>query len=190
MYRCEGNIPELVTGRLRLRKLNAGDAAAMFRCWTDEQTALFLHLPPLMDTKGAEKLIADMNMWAEEEAALRWGIELQGTGLIGSCGFNEWQLQGANRGEFGCELASPYWGRGLMKEAASVVLDYGFEVMGLNRIEAFTDVRNERGSGFFTSFGFQHEGILRDYRHNGNAYITVNVYSLLRREREGAKPEC
>lgn len=187
MYRCHGSIPELRGSRLRLRRLSVRDAEYLYPCWADERTARYLYLPPIVEQKDAEALILLLNELSESDDSIRWGIELKDSGvIIGSCGFNGWQLEGAYRGEFGCELASSYWGRGYMQEAASLAIEYGFQVMGLNRIEALSDVRNEQASGFFGRFGFAHEGILRQYRHTSSGYVDVNVFSLLRMEWERA----
>lgn len=183
MYQCKGVIPELEGKALRLRKMSPDDAEGLYRCWSDERTARHLYLPPMDNSQDAESLILLLNGMAESDDTLRWGIELQGSGiLIGSCGYNGWQLQGAFRGEFGCELASPFWGKGYMTEAASLAIGYGFQMMGLNRVEAFCDVRNERGAGFFQRIGFEHEGVLREYKQTGTGYTDVNLFSLLRRD--------
>lgn len=183
MYRCNGVIPELWGTKVRLRKLTMFDAEDLFQCWSDQQTSKYLFLPPMANKQDAQALIMLLNELAVGNDSLRWGIELQESGiLIGSCGFNGWQFQGAYRGEFGCELASPYWGKGYMQEAATLAIQYGFQEMGLNRIEVLSDIRNGRAGVFFRNLGFQHEGLLREYRHTGTSYVDVNVFSLLRRE--------
>ncbi|SMF90730.1 ribosomal-protein-alanine N-acetyltransferase [Paenibacillus uliginis N3/975] len=183
MYQCKGVIPELRGTTVRLRKMSPRDADDLYQCWSDEWTARYLYLPSMTGRHDAEALILLLNELSESEDSLRWGVEHLDSGImIGSCGFNGWQLQGAFRGEFGCELASSYWGNGYMREAAAMALEYGFRVMGLNRVEAFSDIRNERGAEFFRKIGFEHEGILREYKHTSTGYIDVNVFSLLRRD--------
>ncbi|KKO54642.1 GNAT family N-acetyltransferase [Paenibacillus sp. DMB20] len=186
MYSCNGFIPDIAGAGVRLRKLTPGDAEDMHRCWTDEETSRYLFLPSLASAADAEDLILLLNELSRTEDSLRWGVErLDGGEVIGSCGFNSWQLQGAYRGEFGCELASPFWGRGYMGEAAALALDFGFRVMGLNRVEAFSDVRNTRAAAFFNSLGFAIEGTLREYRHSAEGFMDVRVFALLKREWEG-----
>ena len=51
-------------------------------------------------------------------------------------------------------------GRGLMREATLAVVALGFE-LGLARIEAFSDVRNERAVKFALGMGFVREGVVR-----------------------------
>lgn len=102
MYLCEGMIPELTGRRIRLRRMTAGDAEAMLSCWTDPVTTAFLELPPMHSVEDAQSLILWLQHLAEQDEAIRWGIERKDTGrLIGSCGFNFWQLTGAYRGSSG-----------------------------------------------------------------------------------------
>jgi RimJ/RimL family protein N-acetyltransferase len=51
-------------------------------------------------------------------------------------------------------------GQGLMREAVLAVLELGF-AMGLVRIEAFSDARNERAIRFALGLGFEREGVVR-----------------------------
>ncbi|KOR76950.1 GNAT family N-acetyltransferase [Paenibacillus solani] len=186
MYVCEGIIPELTGQRIRLRRIKEEDAEAMLCCWSDPDTAAFLDLPPLHSAEDAKSLIIWLQHLAQQDETIRWGIEMVDTGkLIGSCGFNFWQLTGAFRGEFGCELRSAYWGQGYMSEAAELAMTFGYSIMGLNRIEAFVDPRNERACRWFARNGYLREGMLRDYRHTSGGYVDAVVFSRLRREETG-----
>ena len=51
-------------------------------------------------------------------------------------------------------------GQGLMREAVEAVIELGFS-LGLARIEAFSDVRNERAIHFAQGLGFEREGVVR-----------------------------
>jgi [ribosomal protein S5]-alanine N-acetyltransferase len=185
MYVCKGIIPEINGERIRLRRMEADDAEAMFRCWSDPKTSAFLDLPAMHSAEDAKALIHWLHLLAEQDEAIRWGIEVIDTSqLIGSCGFNIWQLEGAFKGEFGCELTSDYWGQGFMSEAAEMVAAFGYTSMGLNRIEAFVDPRNERACRWFTGIGYTREGLLRDYRHTPSGYVDAVVFSRLRKDWE------
>ncbi|WP_339275967.1 GNAT family protein [Paenibacillus sp. FSL W8-0426] len=180
MYRCKGRIPELETRRLLLRKMRRRDAAQMFEWWSDREVTRYMNLSPMLGTSEAADMIALLNQMAGEEEAIRWGIELKATGrLIGSCGYNTWQLGGAFRGEIGYELGREHWRQGYMTEAFSVLLPYGYETMGLNRIEALVDPRNVASGRFLSHQGFTREGLLRQYQHTSTGYKDMDMYSLL-----------
>lgn len=183
MYSCEGIVPDMKGRRIRLRRMETEDAEAMLVCWSDPAATAFLDMPVMHSAEDAKALIEWLQRLAEQDEAIRWGIEITETGqLIGSCGFNIWQLEGAFRGEFGCELGSRYWGKGYMTEAAELVAAFGYASMGLNRIEAFVDSRNERACRWFAKNGYMREGVLRDYRHTSGGYVDAVVFSRLRKE--------
>ncbi|GAF09603.1 GNAT family N-acetyltransferase [Paenibacillus pini] len=159
LYVCRGYIPELTGKRLRLRMLEAGDAEDMLRCWADEDVRKFADLPSMPDQKSAVEMINVLNHFAETDDGIRWGIMNESGRIIGSCGFNWWQLEGAYRGEISCELSRDYWGHGYMHEALGLLIDFGFHVMGLNRIEALTHPENTKANRLFQSLGFQDEAV-------------------------------
>jgi len=51
--------------------------------------------------------------------------------------------------------------------------------MGLNRIEALVDPRNEASGRFLSHQGFTREGLLRQYQHTSTGYKDMEMYSLL-----------
>jgi len=171
----------ILTGqRVELRAIAAEDAEALFNCWSHPEVAYWLGAPLLSSVAETRELITRLLSMADQEESLRWSIVLPGGEVIGTCGYNGWQLEGAYRGELGCELLPDYWGRGYMREALQLLLDYGFRVMELNRIEVLCHPDNVRAEGLFTTLGFRREGILREYRHTVSGFQNVVLYALLR----------
>lgn len=76
MYICEGNIPELEGRQIRLRRMTAEDAEAMFRCWSDSATTAYLDLPVMHSAEDAKALIQWLFRLAEQDEAIRWGVEI------------------------------------------------------------------------------------------------------------------
>ncbi|MFD1177433.1 GNAT family N-acetyltransferase [Paenibacillus puldeungensis] len=183
MYRCSGNIPVIEGERLRLRPMESADAAVMFKYWSDPKVVKYINLPPFASVEDTREMINFLNGLAETEDALRFGIELkEERKLIGSCGFNVWELSGAYRGEIGYDLGLEYWGHGYMSEALRMLLAYGYETMGLNRIEALIDPRNRASRRLVEAFGFTEEGLLREYQRLETGFVDLLMYSLLKRE--------
>ncbi len=183
MYKCGGEIPSLESERLRLRQMEIEDSKELFRYWSDAEVVRYMNMPPFASIEDACGMINLLNGLAESEDALRWGIELKESGkLIGSCGFNMWELAGAYRGEIGYDLGREFWGHGYMSETLRMVLPYGYETMGLNRIEALVDPRNRASKALLQAFGFQEEGLLRDYQKTEAGFVDLLMYSLLKRE--------
>jgi RimJ/RimL family protein N-acetyltransferase len=76
-------------------------------------------------------------------------------------------------------------GRGLMREAALALIDLGFG-LGLQRIEARCDLRNERSIHFAQTLGLQYEGLMRGVARDPQGQLCDEV--LLARLRGDARP--
>lgn len=182
-YVCAGMIPELESTRLRLRKMEQRDAAQMFRYWSDPDVVRYMNVPAFQSAEETWEMIDLLNALSETEDTMRWGIEHKASGrLIGSCGFNTWQLSGAYRAEIGYELGKTFWGQGFMREALLLLFKFGFGTMGLNRIEALLFPQNTASIKLLTGLGFSREGLLREYQQDGEQFVDLLIYSLLKKE--------
>jgi ribosomal-protein-alanine N-acetyltransferase len=82
----------------------------------------------------------------------------------------------------GYDLARPYWRRGLMTEAVTAVLRFGFEQMALNRVEALVMAGNVGSMTLLSRLGFSHEGELRSRALHRGEFRDVWQFGLLRSE--------
>ncbi|AWB43325.1 N-acetyltransferase [Paenibacillus sp. CAA11] len=159
------------------------DAPALFTYWSDRDVVRYMNVPPFGSEEEAWEMINLLNGLSETEDAMRWGIELKDGGLlIGSCGFNNWELDGAYRAEIGYEIGQEHWGQGYMSEALTALLEYGYNTMGLNRIEGLVDPRNEGSIRLLERVGFKNEGLLREYQQSQGEFVDLYMFSLLKRE--------
>jgi ribosomal-protein-alanine N-acetyltransferase len=69
-----------------------------------------------------------------------------------------------------------------MGEALKKVLQYGFEELNLNRIEALTSPENEISQKLILANGFMHEGELRSHFLKDDAFENSVFFALLRNE--------
>jgi ribosomal-protein-alanine N-acetyltransferase len=84
--------------------------------------------------------------------------------------------------ETGYELHREYWRQGIMTEAMSVILTYGFTELGLHRIEADIDPRNTRSMSLLLKLGFTYEGNLRQRYFFRGQFEDEHYYGLLKDE--------
>ena len=75
-----------------------------------------------------------------------------------------------------------YKGKGVAKKASRLILDYGFEKLGLNRIYLFTEVENESAQRLFEKVGFIKEGIIRRDILSHGRFVDRIVYGVLKEE--------
>lgn len=84
--------------------------------------------------------------------------------------------------ELGYVLHRAFWGRGLAVEAATLLVNYGFEALGLNRIEALCAVPNARSVRVLEKLGMKLEGTLREYRSFHGQLPDMYLYAVLRKD--------
>lgn len=81
--------------------------------------------------------------------------------LIGAIGIMpDPKRENPNAGMIGYWLDEAQWGKGYMSEAVSVVLEYGFNQLGLILISANCYPQNERSQRVLKKMGFTYEGML------------------------------
>ena len=67
-----------------------------------------------------------------------------------------------------------------MTEALIAVIDYAFESMDLNRIEAQHELTNPSSGRVMEKCGMQKEGVLRQRLYNKGKFVDVALYAILR----------
>ena len=87
--------------------------------------------------------------------------------------------------EIGWCLSPDHQGRGYVTEAAAAVMKHGFEVLGLNRIEAHHLSRNPASGRVMQKLGMTWEGRARQHVKKWGKYEDVEAYSILRQDYRG-----
>lgn len=101
--------------------------------------------------------------------------------IAGSIGFNEINKT-SKIGEVGYWLGEQFQGKGLMTKALKTLIDYGFEELGLNRIQIKAAVDNKKSRAIPERLGFKQEGIIRQAEWLYDHYVDHVVYGLLAEE--------
>ncbi|MBD1916776.1 GNAT family N-acetyltransferase [Phormidium sp. FACHB-322] len=154
--------PKLETPRLWLRQATDADADAIFSLFSDFRVTQFHDLDTFTQLQEARAVVERRRVGFETDRGIRWAIALKpSNSLIGSCGFT-WD-RASNRAEVGYELASQYWRQGIMTEALSAILTYGFEVKGLDNIVAEVMLKNIASKQLLKKLGFQSQGVLKNH---------------------------
>jgi ribosomal-protein-alanine N-acetyltransferase len=174
--------PALRTQRLRLRELESRDTVDMYAMLSDEETVRYYGNEVFQSLAEAESFIILRRDDYVRRREIRWGIaRLDDDRIIGSCSFHHFD-EGYHRAETGYVLNRAFWGQGIMTEALSTILTYGFGDIGLHRVEAVIDMANERSKHVLLKLGFQYEGNLRQRFVFGGNFLDEHYFGLLRDE--------
>ena len=181
-----GSPKTLSTARLTLRPPRRGDEDALFALHSDAEVMRYFSEPPWTDPERAARQIDDDAAAFERGGFFRFSIVLNETQrMIGNCTLYALHRQN-RRAEIGYALQRQHWGKGYMNEALEALLAFAFNDLGLNRLEADIDPRNEASKVCLERLGFVSEGFLRERWIVGGEVCDSELYGLLRREWKGA----
>ena len=136
----------IITNRLVLRKLKISDASAIFALQSNEQNRKYIDRLLMTELAEAEHLIKKLNTGIDDNQWLYWGICLkEDMEVIGTICIWQFSDDEPYKAEVGYELLPECQGRGIMNEALHSIVDYGFNVIKLDYLEACT-AKNNTGS--------------------------------------------
>ena len=174
--------PTLHTERLRLRPFNDSDESALFALHSNAYVLRYWDAPPWGERERAERFIAACRQMAEAGTGIRVAVDRVSDGsFIGWCGLTRWNPE-FHSASLGYCFDDAAWNQGYATEAARTVLQWAFDTLELNRVQAETDTRNAASARVLEKLGFVREGTLReDCVVNGDVSDSW-VYGLIRRE--------
>jgi RimJ/RimL family protein N-acetyltransferase len=160
-------LPELVSGRLRLREVRLSDAPSLTAVLGAAEVAQHLSPGPT-SLAQTEQFIAWSRRARMSGRYICFGVSPFGLGeAVGV--FQIWPLEPSfGTAEWGFALGQRFWGTGLFEAGARLVMDFAFETLGVQRLEARAAVDNVRGNAALKKIGAVPEGVLRKcFRANG-----------------------
>jgi ribosomal-protein-serine acetyltransferase len=79
-------------------------------------------------------------------------------------------------------IGSEYQRKGLVIRSCEALIDYGFNELGLNRIEIWAATENVRSLAIPIRLGFTREGVERQAQWLNDHFVDITKYSMLRSE--------
>jgi RimJ/RimL family protein N-acetyltransferase len=174
--------PTLSTDRLLLRPFAEADADALFALHTNRRVVRYWDAPLWKERERAARFLAACRQIEQEGSGARLAIERIGDrAFIGWCSLGRWNPD-YRSAAIGYCLDDAAWGRGFATEAAGALLQWAFDTLDLNRVQAETDTRNIASGRVLEKLGFVREGTLREDCIVEGDVSDSWVYGLLRRE--------
>ena len=174
------------TERLILRRFTLKDAVYMYYNWaSDPEVTKYLTWPAHTSLKVTRDLLEEWVPRYADGGYFNWVIEYKETGKpIGNISVVKLN-ENTEAADIEYCMGRAYWGKGLMPEALKAVVEYLFDVVGLNRIAACHDVNNPNSGKVMKKAGMRWEGILRAAGKNNCGICDEAWYSIIRADRDG-----
>lgn len=182
IYRIFSNIPMLQTERLTLRRLMVSDTLDMYEYSKNEEVTRYLTWEAHPDASYTREYLQYLGTHYNVGDFFDWAVVLDSEDkMIGTCGFTRFDYNN-NSGEIGYVINPAYRGRGIADEAVRAVMQFGFETLRLNRIEAKFIEGNSASMRVMEKTGMTFEGYHRSSMYIKGDYRTIGVCAILREE--------
>lgn len=176
------DLPELETERLLLRKITSDDAADIFSYGSNENVSKYVTWGKHQSIEDTDKFIDFILKGYQYFNKALWGIVLKETGqLIGTIDFVSIN-KNHQSAEIGYVLSEAFWGKGFTTEATKRIIQFGFTVLDLVRIQARCMAENAGSHKVMAKAGMTYEGTMRKGFLSEGRFHDLMFYSILKEE--------
>ncbi|WP_086349508.1 GNAT family N-acetyltransferase [Candidatus Enterococcus clewellii] len=173
----------ITTSRLILRPFHKEDNASMRKYWVSNPAIQKMYSEPIYTTEAETAALLDkwITSYANQNY-YRWAIRLkEKDDCIGQIAY--FLVDDTNHfGEIEYCIGEEFQNQGLMTEAVTAILHYGFEQIHLNKVQVCHKSTNMPSQRVIEKSGFVYEGTLRDYFYMDGEYVDRLYYSILQHE--------
>jgi ribosomal-protein-alanine N-acetyltransferase len=171
-------LPVLHGAGFTLRELRPSDAGSLFALLTTEEVARFITTPPT-SVAGFRRFIEYAHRRRSQGEFACFAVVPEG--LDTAVGIFQVRALDAqfSTAEWGFALGAEYWGRGLFMEGARLVMEFAFEQIGVNRLEARAMAANARANGALRKVGARKEAVLRQSMAKDGCLYDEHLWAIV-----------
>lgn len=169
--------PELKSNRLILKQLSEKHALLIFTYQSNKENFPYVEMPIYNDVSQALQYIRKMNAGILENKWIIWAICLaENERIIGTISLWNLNLE-KDLAELGYGIFPEYRHNGYMHEALELAVRYGFDMMELKAIEAYTNHSNIPSKNVLKKMNFQFVKTIKDEYSNGALMDVFIIHS-------------
>lgn len=140
--------------------------------------------------KTLEETKAQMQFYSDLEkngTGIYWAIcTSDNATFYGAGGLNNLNKE-HKKAEIGFWLLTEFWGQGIMTEAMPLICNYGFNKLGIHRIEGLVETENLNCKKAIKKLDFIHEGTMTDCEIKNGKFISLDIYAKLKKHINNTK---
>lgn len=173
-------LPLFVDG-LTIRRIGPDDLRDLYEYWSDPDVARYQLWGPYSSDQIEAMINAQVDIKPGDPGlALVLAAELDEQ-VIGDCQLTVTSVDD-RQAEIGFAFNPRFAGRGLATRAVAAVLGFGFVQLGMHRVVAATDVRNERSWRLLERVGMRREAHFIHDCFVKSDWLDAYVYAMLEQE--------
>lgn len=175
------SFPIIETKRLILIRMSYDHIKDLYKMRSDPAMNLYVDVKPDETTSDTKCYIDMMNKGVDENKWIIWAVEYRKTkSIIGTISI--WNIDNKNeKGELGYGIIPEYQRKGLMQEALLSILKYGFNIMNLKKLEAYTEKDNVHSIKLLESCNFVLTKQVDEQGYIRNKMFHMLVYAKAKR---------
>lgn len=176
--------PVLESKNLVLKKIEDVNSQEVYEIYNNDKIFEFCGIIPKHNIQTVINMISHFERDYNKKSRVKWGIFQKNVnnklvGIIEAMDFN----QKVDMVTIGYFLAQPNWGKGIASEAVSKLIEFLFEKVNVNRIQAEVMPANEISKKVLLKNGFVKEGLLRQAAlWSGKGIVDLEIYGVLKEE--------
>ncbi|WPN55597.1 GNAT family N-acetyltransferase [Pseudomonas sp. P9_31] len=161
---------------IHLERFNESHIEGITALYNDPAISRQVLQMPFQSTEVWRKRLAPDNERAVQLVALHQGS------VIGNIGLEQFsRIRRSHAGSLGMGVATAWQGKGVGSQLLATVLDIADNWMNLQRVELSVYADNEAAIGLYQKFGFETEGLFRDYAVRDGRLVDTLSMARLRR---------
>jgi [ribosomal protein S5]-alanine N-acetyltransferase len=177
--------PHIETKEITLRKIVETDLDALFEIYNNEK---LFNYTPMMHKKNkatVANMIGHFERDFNKKKTIFLGICLNEVPnkIVGIAEIFDYSRD-VNMVTIGYRINESYWNKGIATKTVKVMVDYLFNEIGINRIQAYVMPENTKSQNVLLRNGFMKEGLIRQaYIWKGHNIVDLMLFSLLQADR-------
>ncbi len=178
------NFPVLQSAQLVLKKIEEIHLQDLYAIYDNDHVFQYCGIIAKHNIQTVNKMIGHFERDYQKKSRVKWGVFQKGqentlVGIIECMDFNH----KVNMVTIGYFLAENHWGKGIATEAVRIVVNFLFEEVGINRIQAEVMPANEVSKKVLLKNGFSKEGLLRQASvWSGKGIVDLEIYGILKED--------
>jgi ribosomal-protein-alanine N-acetyltransferase len=169
------------TERFLLRQFVDSDIENVYKGLSDPEIIKYygVSYKTLEDTKNQMQFFADL---VSKGTGIWWAVcSLDNKTFYGAGGLNSLSNE-HKKAEIGFWLLKEFWGKGIMTEVMPIICNYGFDSLGLHRIEGLVESDNLNCKNAMKKLDFNHEGTMKECEIKNGKFISLDIYAKIKND--------